>query len=123
MSVLLSDMFFSWVLSLALSRSLFLLVKTIKWNLGPPGASWGPPGAFWIPLAASGGFWEAIPRLRLTFAFDALLGAVVAFWLSFGVAFGTDFFYYLVAWLFVCKCSPRGCRGFPGSVWRLRLSI
>ena len=95
-------------------------VRRSELDVALPGGILGPSGYLLGPL---GGFWEAIPRLRLTFAFDALLGAVVAFWLSFGVAFGTDFFYYLVAWLFVCKCSPRGCRGFPGSVWRLRLSI
>ena len=54
-----------------------------------PGGLLGPSGYL---LGHLGGFWEAIPRLRLTFAFDALLGAVVAFWPSFGVAFGTDFF-------------------------------
>ena len=70
-----------------------------------------------------GRFWEAIFRLRLLFVFDALLGVVVAFGLSIGVDFFTDFLYHLVAWVFVRKRSPRGSRGFSGSVWRLRLSI
>ena len=77
-------------------------------------------GDIWGPL---GEFWEAIVRLWLIFVFDALLGVVVAFGLSFGVDFCTDFLYHLVTWLFVRKCSPRGSRGFSGSVWRFRLSI
>ena len=93
--------------------------------------------AFWEPLgslrglrAASGNlwgslgsFWEASYRLRLIFGVDALLGVVVAFGLSFEVDFGTDFLYYLVAWTFARKCSPRGSRDCSGSVWRFRLSI
>ena len=84
------------------------------------GGLWAASGGLW---AASGDLGEAIFRVRLIFAFDALLGALVAFWLSFGVGLGTDFFYHVVAWIFAGKCSPRGSRGFSGSVWRLRLSI
>ena len=35
--------------------------------------------------------------------------------------FGTDFLYCLVAFVFVCKCSPRGCRGFSRPVLGLIL--
>ena len=34
------------------------------------------------------------------------------FGFSGGGKFGTVFLYCLAAFVFVCKCSPRGCRGF-----------
>ena len=84
-------------------------------------------GGLWAAFgglrAASGDLRGPLGRLWLLFAFDALLGAVVAFGLSVGVDFCTDLLYHLVAWVFVRKRSPRGSRGFSGSVWRLRLSI
>ena len=56
-------------------------VRRSELDVALPGGILGPSGYLLGPL---GGFWEAIPRLRLTFAFDALLGAVVAFRALFG---------------------------------------
>ena len=38
--------------------------------------------------------------VRLIVVVDAILGAVVAFWLSFGEDVGIDFWYHLVAFFF-----------------------
>ena len=54
--------------------------------------------------------------VRLIVVVDAILGAVVAFWLSFWEDVGIDFWYHLVAFFFACKCYPRRCRGFSWPV-------
>ena len=43
------------------------------------------------------------------------------FGLSGGGKFGIVFLYCLAAFVFVCKCSPRGCRGFSRPVLGLIL--
>ena len=50
--------------------------------------------------------------VRLIVVVDAILGVVVAFWLSFWEDAGIDFWYHLVAFFFACKCYPRRARGF-----------
>ena len=89
----------------------------------PLGSFPGLQGGLCGPLGVLGGLGEASFRLRLIFAFDILFGVVVIFGFSFGVDFGTDLLYYLIAWIFARKCSPRASRGLSGSIWRLRLSI
>ena len=89
----------------------------------PLGSFPGLQGGLCGHLGVFGGLGEASFRLRLIFAFDILFGVVLTFSFSFGVGFGTDLLYYLIAWIFARKFSPRASRGFSGSIWRLRLSI
>ena len=64
------------------------------------GASGQVVGASGLPLGTSGDLWGTIFKLRLIITFGALLRALVVFWLSFVVGFGTKSLYYLVALLF-----------------------
>ena len=75
-------------------------------------------GSLW---AASGGLMAASGDLQ---AFQAAVDLCFRysprgcrdFWaLLGGMDFGTDFLYFLVAWNFARKCSPRSSRGFSGS--------